>query len=99
MCLEIRVAKDHAKEYKLYSCLSYKSRLDKNKNENSSWRVYMGIMQRMSERICFKLCKKCGLIGHTKYSRIRLNILSHNFNIREYSRQSWRCFVPRQKIK
>ena len=88
MCLEIRVAKDHAKEYKLYSCLSYKSKLDKNKKDNSSWKVYMGVMQGMYERICFKLCKKCGLIGYTKYSCISLNILSHNFNIREYPNQS-----------
>ena len=54
------------KEYKLYSGLSYKSKLDKNKKENSSWKVYMSVMQGTYEIICFNLCKKCGLIDDTK---------------------------------
>ena len=63
------------KEYKLYSCLSYKSKLDKNKKDNSSWKVYISVMQDMYERICFKLCKKCGLIGHTKDFSVKLKEL------------------------
>lgn len=54
------------KEYKIYSGLSYKSKFDKNKKDNSSWKVYISVIQGTYEIICFTLCKKCGLIDHTK---------------------------------